>query len=76
MVAADGTAIAENDHLGVYRMARDQLADARRHLSAVSGDVAEEVPGDPVSVNHDRAGLRARFGGMALDIPGAVSPRR
>jgi len=40
--------VAQAIHARVGRPVGDELADARCHLLAVSGDVADEVPGDPV----------------------------
>jgi len=39
---------AQHDHLGIPCVDGDELTDARGHLLAVSGDVPDEVPGDPV----------------------------
>ncbi len=77
-VAADGTAIAENDHLGVYRMARDEPTDLRGHLPAVSSDVPDEVPGDPIAwcwppPRRSRS-RRSRSGGHAASGVLAWSP--
>src|SRR6266568_5171246 len=56
-VAAGGPAAAQDDDVGMACVIGDEPTDPGGHLPPVAGDVADEVPGDPVV--HARRGVLA-----------------
>src|SRR5580658_4681772 len=74
-VSPRGAAAAQHDYLRAPGVGGDEMADTGGHLPAVSGDVADEVPGNPV-VDADRIVLSSAVPQPPLDDAPQAGPGR